>query len=81
MGYAAMRMSFVGQAFTDMLMVAKEHRRSGVARALLRHLKATVEGSRLWTSTNKSNAPMRSLLVSEGFVFAGQIEGLTEGDP
>lgn len=79
-GYAAVRRIFFGEAFTDMLMVAAGARRTGVGRALMRHIHANAVGPRLWVSTNESNAPMRSLLASEGYAFAGKIEGLTEGD-
>ena len=32
-------------------------------------------------STNRSNVPMQNLLTSEGFVHAGTVEGLDDGDP
>jgi GNAT superfamily N-acetyltransferase len=80
-GYAAVRDSFFRQPMIEILMVAAEHRRSGIGRMLLRDLRARNGAKRLWTSTNESNLATRSLLSSEGFVFAGAVEGLTEGDP
>ncbi len=38
-------------------------------------------GKRVWTSTNESNAPMRALLGSAGFVESGRVDNLDPGDP
>jgi hypothetical protein len=35
----------------------------------------------VFTSTNASNQPMRSLLQAEGWSFSGELDGLDEGDP
>ena len=37
--------------------------------------------SRVFTSTNQSNAPMRELLRSEGWTASGVLSGLDDGDP
>lgn len=80
-GYAVLDDSFFRQPTVAMLMVARSARRSGVGRALLRHLQARTAGPKLWSSTNRSNLPMQNLLVSEGFRYAGTVEGLDDGDP
>ena len=73
--------AFFGRDFIDVLMVVPEVRRSGVGRALLRHAVATSGTAQVFTSTNGSNRPMRSLLRSEGWSFSGTLDGLDEGDP
>ena len=72
---------FFGRDFIELLMVDPRLRRSGVGRALLRHVLDTSGTAQVFTSTNTSNLPMRSLLQSEGWSFSGTLEGLDEGDP
>lgn len=36
---------------------------------------------KLFTSTNRSNLPMRALLLKAGFIESGYIENLDENDP
>jgi len=35
----------------------------------------------MFTSTNRSNLAMQSLLRREGWLFSGELDGLDEGDP
>jgi GNAT superfamily N-acetyltransferase len=72
---------FFGRDFIELLMVDPRLRRSGVGRALLRHVLDTSGTAQVFTSTNSSNLPMRSLLQSESWSFSGTLEGLDEGDP
>jgi hypothetical protein len=39
------------------------------------------ETKQVFTSTNESNQPMRSLLQAERWSFSGELSGLDEGDP
>lgn len=78
-GYAALTRNFFHRPFVEMLMVATNARRRGVGRQLILHCAAQHDA--LWTSTNQSNAPMRALLESCGFILSGTIEGLDPGDP
>ena len=36
---------------------------------------------RIFTSTNKSNAPMTGFLEKIGWRFSGELEGIDDGDP
>lgn len=81
-GYVALTRHFFHQPFIEMLIVSADDRRSGVGVALIEHCKAQVPGGeKLWSSTNRSNAPMRALLAKTGFVESGVVENLDEGDP
>ena len=71
---------FFEQPFLSLLIVHPDARRRGAGRRLLRFNAGRTEGP-LWTSTNRSNAPMRALLKAEGWVFCGEVSGLDEGDP
>lgn len=82
LGYSVVNHSFFRRPTLEMLMVAKERRRTGVGRALLRDaLRLCNEAQALWTSTNESNEAMQSLLAAEGFSVTGRVENLDIGDP
>jgi GNAT superfamily N-acetyltransferase len=81
-GYAVVRPAhFFGRDFVDLLLVDPGQRRSGIGRALLRAALAAAGTGQVFTSTNTSNQPMRSLLRAEGWSFSGDLDGLDEGDP
>jgi len=40
-----------------------------------------VSTERIFTSTNKSNAPMTGFLEKIGWRFSGELEGIDDGDP
>ena len=72
---------FFGRDFIELLMVDPGRRRAGIGRNLLRAALAAAGTEQVFTSTNTSNQPMRSLLQAEGWSFSGELDGLDEGDP
>jgi hypothetical protein len=48
---------------------------------LLQAAIAHLRGDQIFTSTNRSNAPMQGLLASLGWQLSGELDGLDEGDP
>ncbi len=80
-GYVVTHHHFFGEAFIEMLMVARERRSQGIGAMLLRHAIAQRGGGKLFTSTNASNISMQRLLTAHGFVGSGIVHGLDEGDP
>lgn len=80
-GFAVLVDHFFGRAFVELLVVAREARRRGVATKLLAAIASAVRGDRLFTSTNESNAPMRALLAKLGWIPSGRIDNLDDGDP
>lgn len=75
------QLTFFGRDFVGLLKVDPARRRSGIGRALVRAVLATTGTGQVFTSTNTSNQPMRSLLRAEHWSFSGELDGLDEGDP
>ena len=81
-GFLALRpRHFYQRDFIDLMFVAPRWRRQGTGRALLRAALHRASTPRVFTSTNESNAPMRALLLGEGWTPAGVLTGLDDGDP
>ena len=81
-GFAVVRAAyFFGRDFVELVMVDPARRRAGIGCALLRAALVTAGTEQVFTSTNTSNQPMRSLLQAEGWSFSGELDGLDEGDP
>ena len=82
LGYVVHRStSFFGRDFVDLLAVAVTSRRQGIASALLEGAVHSSSTSRIFTSTNRSNAGMTELLAKAGWGFSGELEGIDDGDP
>lgn len=80
-GYVVLTPHFFDRPFIELLMVAEPARRRGRARAMLDYCVGLAGPEKLFTSTNRSNLPMRSLLTKAGFVPSGQVDNLDDGDP
>jgi ribosomal protein S18 acetylase RimI-like enzyme len=81
-GYLVRRArSFIGRDFVDLMAVAIDVRRQGVGSALLDDAVRSSSSDRIFTSTNRSNSPMRKLLELSGWHFSGELDGIDEGDP
>jgi GNAT superfamily N-acetyltransferase len=80
-GFAIVTRHFYALPFVDLLFVAEARRRGGVGRALMAHCEAAHDADRIFTSTNESNAPMRTLLAEAGWRPAGVVHYLDPGDP
>ncbi len=80
-GYGVLNDAFYDHPFIALVVVRESARRRGIAGAIMRTLEAQCRGSKLFTSTNASNAPMQGLLSKLGFIRSGQIDNLDEGDP
>lgn len=73
--------TFFQRPFIEMLCVSKSMRRMGYGEQLLRTFEEQIQRSvEIWTSTNRSNRPMRMLLKKRGFRMVGRVTGLDRGD-
>jgi len=80
-GYAVMDYSFFEHGFISMLYVKIDCRRHGAGLQLVQHLECICKTKKIFTSTNFSNLPMKSLLTKSGYTLSGVIHHLDEGDP
>ena len=81
LGYAILEYSFFDNGFIPLVYVASEHRRRGVAAALLEFIENLCQRPKLFSSTNLSNAPMHALFARLGYSACGMVTALDEDDP
>lgn len=79
-GYAVQAPWFFGVPFLEMLYVDARYRRRGLGDRLVADFEERF-GPRLFTSTNRSNQAMQSLLERRAWKRCGTLDGLDEGDP
>jgi ribosomal protein S18 acetylase RimI-like enzyme len=80
-GYGVLEYTFFEHGFIPLVLVAAEHRRQGVASALVRHMEKVCKTPKLFTTTAKANTTMQSLLKKLGYRRSGTIQNLSDGDP
>ncbi|HTH37621.1 MAG TPA: GNAT family N-acetyltransferase [Pyrinomonadaceae bacterium] len=79
--YGVLNYGFYNCGMIDMLMVEPDMRRRGFGSELMRRMESECRTNKLFTSTNESNAPMRSFLAKLGYSPSGIIHNLDPGDP
>ena len=78
--FVAWNREFFGRPFVWLVAVAGRARRQGLASLLFAHVEAACRGSRVYTSTNATNAAMHALLFKLGYMRRGELD-LDPGDP
>jgi GNAT superfamily N-acetyltransferase len=79
-GFIAWSYEFFEKPFVWLIVVAASHRKRGIATQLFDCVRRRCAGDHLYTSTNRSNAVMASLLQRLGYQRVGEID-LDPGDP
>lgn len=72
---------FFDRDFIELVIVDSSRRRAGVGRQLVRAAVAVATSAEVFSSTNRSNAPMLALFDSERWLFSGELCGLDADDP
>lgn len=79
-GFIVTNDEFFSKPFVGLIAVAPAHRRRGVGATLFTMTEARWSGNQLYTSTNRSNTAMHTLLKGRGYRVIGEID-LDPGDP
>ncbi|MGJ7606714.1 GNAT family N-acetyltransferase [Variovorax sp. LT1R20] len=79
--YGVLHHHFFDSGFIEMLMVGEKFRRRRFGLRLVDHFQSICERPKLFTSTNRSNGAMQSLLKEAGFRESGHIDNLDAADP
>lgn len=80
-GFVVLNYSFFGFGFIPLVVVGEGNRRAGIGLRLLAAAEARCASTKLFTSTNASNATAHRLLEQAGFQRSGVIENLDDNDP
>ena len=80
-GFVICNYNFFDLWFIDLLIIRVEYRGKGYGYQALSEICKLCSTKKIFTSTNESNDHMRELLKKSDFAFAGQLNGLDEGDP
>ena len=73
-GYLVWNREFFSLPFIWLVTVLPEYRRKGVASALIASVEERCRGSRLYSSTNRSNVAMQQLLETRGYRRCGEVD-------
>jgi GNAT superfamily N-acetyltransferase len=80
-GYAIISHAFFGRSILDLVFIEHGWRSRGLGRSLIRAMEPLSRSASLFTSTNRSNEPMRHLLENLGYAPSGVIYNLDADDP
>ena len=74
LAYLVWNREFFSLPFIWLVTVVPEHRREGLASALIASVEERCPGSRLYSSTNVSNVAMQQLLERRGYRRCGEVD-------
>ncbi len=80
-GYGVMDYRFFGRGFVSLAYVQAAYRRRGACSRLFDEFERRCTSGRIFTSTNLSNLPMQTFLLTRRYVLSGVVHHLDESDP
>ena len=80
-GFIIFDYRFFDQGWIELIIVEKKYRGKGIGGQAIDLICKQSKTNKVFTSTNSSNTQMQKALNKVGFSFAGEINGLDEGDP
>ncbi|UOY05418.1 GNAT family N-acetyltransferase [Muricauda sp. SCSIO 64092] len=80
-GFVIFDYRFFGLGWIELIIVGEKHRGKGIGGQAIDLICQQSKTDKVFTSTNSSNIQMQKALGKVGFSFAGEVNGLDEGDP
>ncbi|MEO1051399.1 MAG: GNAT family N-acetyltransferase [Bacteroidota bacterium] len=80
-GFVIFDYRFFDQGWIELIIVDEAYRGKGIGGQAMNLICQQSKTNKVFTSTNSSNLQMQKALTKIGFLFAGKLEGLDEGDP
>ena len=81
LAYALFDRGFFNQTFIHFILVKKECRKQGIAKAIVEEIERQCRTCKIFTSTHESNIIAKSFFENRGFIESGVVHNLDKGDP
>ncbi len=80
-GFVIFDYRFFDQGWIELIIIDEKYRGKGIGGKTFGLLCDKCKSDKVFTSTNKSNTQMQRALTKADFAFAGELNGLDDGDP
>lgn len=80
-GFIIFDYRFFGKGWIELIVIEERYRGKGIGVEAMKLICKQSKMNKVFTSTNSSNIQMQKALNASGFSFAGELNGLDEGDP
>jgi len=80
-GFVIFDYRFFDKGWIELIIIDEEHKGKGIGGKVFDLICEHCKSDKIFTSTNSSNIQMQKALTKADFTFAGELNGLDEGDP
>lgn len=80
-GFVIFDYRFFDQGWIELIIIDEKYRGKGIGGKILNLICEQCNSDKVFTSTNRSNIQMQRALTKADFSFAGELNGLDDGDP
>lgn len=80
-GFLIFDYRFFDQGWIELIIIDEKYRGKGIGGKVFDLLCEQCKTDKVFTSTNRSNTRMQKALAKANFSFAGELNGLDDGDP
>ena len=80
-GFVIFDYRFFDQGWIELIIIDEKYRGKGIGGKTFDLICEQSKSDKVFTSTNSSNTQMQRALITADFAFAGEINGLDDGDP
>lgn len=80
-GFVIFDYRFFDQGWIELIIIDETYRGKGIGGKVFDLLCEQCKTDKVFTSTNRSNTRMQKALAKANFSFAGELNGLDDGDP